>query len=316
MNPLRRDAADADDGAAHGAAHGAAQGPADGEARQTVTYPDLPSDQEWALNAQEILAQREQDEDDDTPADPDDDDYYEEDYEDAGAGFFDLVWEYKVYVVAAALVCVALVGALIAMTGGGGPDATAPPADPAPSRSKPEAAAPAPRGEMPVEDTGVAIEEPVVKEDANTYYLRAGEIAWKGKLQDTDSGGEQLTLEGPTASQFKRITLPGGSMTTGVFGRAEPGKPIIHATFHRMTVGEEETTSGTYYAIDQDRVIAEGTYEDARDGQTVTRTYTEHSPGSDDYHSYRVSFEVPLGVPVPVLIGWEPPAEAEIDEAA
>src|SRR5215207_5623195 len=83
-----------------------------------------------------------------------------------------------------------------------------------------------PQSPLEVRNTGIGIAEPVEKDGA--YYLRSGEIAWKGKLENTDTG-QVLTLEGPTAAQFKRaITLPGGSITTGVFGRAEPGKPILH----------------------------------------------------------------------------------------
>lgn len=306
-NPLRRDAA-AEGSASHGA---------DAPAR-TATYPELPDDATWARKAEGLLGDGQDEEDEDLAAHPqddgDEDGYYEEDYEDAGAGFFDLVWEYKIYLIGFVLVLVVLVGIFTAARGGG----EAPSQAPAPETAqKPEpGAARAPEEDRTVDDTGVALQEPVYKEDAGTYYLRAGSIAWKGELEKTDTG-EQLTLEGPTAAQFKRsVTLPGGSVMTGVFGRAEPDKPIVHATFHRTTIGDVETTSGTYYAIDNDQVIVEGTYEDTRDGETVTRTYTEHAPGDDRYHSYRVSFEAPLGVPVPVLVGWEPPAEVEQDEAA
>lgn len=278
-----------------------------------VSYPDLPDDASWTEKVDGLLEEGQHDHEESDEYPPAHDDEYEEDYEDAGAGFFDLVWEYKVYLIAFVLVIVVIIGLILGTRGA--PD-RASDASPAPTPDTPADAAPRANEELPVKETGVAMQEPVYKEDAGTYYLRAGSIAWKGKLDKTDTG-EQLTLEGPTAAQFKRtVTLPGGSVMTGVFGRAEPGKPIVHATFHRTTIGQTESTSGTYYAIDGSDVIVEGTYQDARDGDTITRTYTEHSPGSEEYDSYRVSFDVPVGVPVPVLVGWEPPATLEKDEAA
>jgi len=303
-------------------AHGdqAAGGAAGGARAQAYLEERRAEDREWVEKRDRILGGGEGSQSD--PPRPldgeefEDDDYYEEDYEDAGASFFDLFWQYKTYVLAFAAALALLLGLFVFGRGG---EEGATPGDPgARPRAAGEAGGVAAAQENaagPAQDTGVVIGEPVVKEEQGTYYLRAGEIAWKGRLENTDSG-EQLTLEGPTAAQFKRaVVLPHGSVMTGVFGRAEPGKPIVHATFHRTTIGEEETTSGTYYAIREDRILVEGSYEDVRDGETVTRTYTEHAPGSTDYSSYKVSFEVPPGVPVPVLVGWEPPAAEKIDEA-
>ncbi len=85
-----------------------------------------------------------------------------------------------------------------------------------------------------------------------------------------------------------------------------------------VELGEEprEITTGTYYALDGSRVIVEGTYSDTRDGDTVTRTYSEAAPGSAELNRYAVSFEAPEGALIPVLVGWEPPAEADEDGAA
>lgn len=255
--------------------------------------------------------------------DEDPDENPDPDYDLEDDGFFAMLWERKWWVVAAAAAVLVVLLLVRGIGGGGEAPQQAAPSPQAQAAGQTEtqgrdrgdapASAPSPGGE--IKDTGVVIGEPVVKEDG-TYYLRAGEIAWKGELKDTDTG-EELTLEGPTAAQMKRsITLPQGSITTGVFGRAEPDKPILHATFHRVTAGEAENTTGTYKAIDDAGVIVDGSYEDVRDGKEIVRTYTEHTPGSQDYRSYRVRFEAPLGVPIPVLVGWEPPAEAEADEAA
>lgn len=165
---------------------------------------------------------------------------------------------------------------------------------------------------LSVRDTGIVFEAPA--EEDSAYYLKAGEIAWKGELENTGTG-EMLTLEGPTAAQFKRaVALPQGSIMTGVFGRAEPEKPIVHATFQRVDLGGDEQTSGTYYAVDGGRVLVKGSYFDQRDGEAITRTYVEDAdpvtnPGIDA--RYAVRFEAPFGAPIPALVGWRPPAEAE-----
>lgn len=165
---------------------------------------------------------------------------------------------------------------------------------------------------LSVRDTGIVFEAPA--EEDGVYYLKAGEIAWKGELENTGTG-EMLTLEGPTAAQFKRaVALPQGSIMTGVFGRAEPEKPIVHATFQRVALGEDEQTSGTYYAVDGGTVLVKGSYFDQRDGGAITRTYVEDadpvtSPGIDA--RYAVRFEAPPDAPIPALVGWRPPEEVE-----
>lgn len=211
------------------------------------------------------------------------------------------------YAAAGGVVLFVLVFALklLGSVGGGDvTDAPAPPGTPGGSGQGQELAAP-----VPVRDTAIAFEPPV--EEDGAYYLEAGEIAWKGKLESTETG-EILTLEGPTAAQFKRaVALPQGSITTGVFGRAEPEKPIVHATFQRVVLGEDEQTSGTYYAVDDGAVLVKGSYFDRRDGETVTRTYLEDAdpatnPGLDAH--YAVRFEAPPDAPIPALVGWRPPA--------
>ena len=195
----------------------------------------------------------------------------------------------------------------------GGP-AEAPPAEAPPSNEaaqQEQAGTPEPAGE--VQDTGVEFAEPVTENGA--YYLRSGEISWKGKVEQSETG-EELTLEGPTAAQFKRaVALPHGQIMTGVFGRAQPDQPIVHGTFHRVTLGDRETTTGTYKAVDDQQVLADGYYTDERDGDTVVRTYQETLPQTDEKRSYRVSFEAPAGVPIPTLIGWVPPPLPDSREA-
>lgn len=171
-----------------------------------------------------------------------------------------------------------------------------------------QAALPAP-GEA--RETGVVFEAPVEKD--GDYYLKVGEISWKGKLEDAE-GGQILTLEGTTAAQFKTIEVPDGTITTGVFGRAEPGKPILYATFQRTNAGEEEITQGTYQVMNGGEVLVSGDYRDRRSGDTVTRVYVEDDlpqtdPGVD--RTYSVEFVAPPEVPIPALVGWEQPEVAK-----
>ena len=292
---------------------------------------DRERDVESGQRAMALIEDAEHDEDDRTrgegagaPAYPgtfgayDADDEEDEDLEyEEDRDLFAVFWDRRWWVLCGVVAIVVVFLIARGIGGGGEPAPEAPQDDPGGQARRAAPARPeAPSGE--IEETGVVIGEPVVKEEEGTYYLRAGEIAWKGRLENTETG-EELTLEGPTAAQCKRgVTLPQGSVTTCVFGRAEPDKPILHATLHRVTVGTEENTTGTYKAIDEAGVLVEGTYSDTRDGGTVVRTYTERAPGeaAQESRSYRVSFEAPPGVPIPVLVGWEPPAEAEIDEAA
>lgn len=246
----------------------------------------------------------------------DDEAYGDEEF--GEGGLFEWVWEH--WYVPVGLVALFLAAVVLAGNVFGGsenaPDASG--AGPAPRQadgSGTQGGSPTtPFGAegLTVRDTGVVFRQPVVKADG-TYYEGAGEIAWKGEKEATDTGTE-YTLEGPTAAQFKTsVALPNGSITTGVFGRAAPGKPMFHATFHRTTMGQEEVTTGTYYALDGSRVIVEGTYADTRDGDTVTRTYSEAAPGSESFNRYAVSFEAPAGALIPVLVGWKPPAEVDED---
>lgn len=207
-------------------------------------------------------------------------------------------WYYVVAATAVVLVALVMLGRL------GGEPAARPSQTPVPSASGGAQPNEMPEGE--IRGTGIEFAEPVIKD--GSYYLRSGEIAWKGKVEETDTG-QELTLEGPTAAAFKQaVRLPHGEITTGVFGRAQPDQPIVHGTFQRVSVGGNEHTTGTYYAVRDQELLVEGTYADQRDGDTVVRTYREQDPDSRQMKSYRVSFVAPEGAPIPTLIGWEPPA--------
>lgn len=231
---------------------------------------------------------------------------YDDDDEDDG-GLLEVVYEYRYHIIGAILALVVAFVISTMLLGGSPTENTDPDAGKNKQTASNDPPALAPR------DTNIAIEEPVERD--GDYFLRIGEIAWKGDLKDTDTG-QELTLTGPTSAQFKRaVTLPSGAITTGVFGRAETGQPIIHATFHRTEASGEEMTSGTYYALDDDTVLVQGSYEDTREGDTVTRVYSEKAPGETEFENYSVTFDSPLGAPIPALVGWEAPAPIEDAQA-
>jgi hypothetical protein len=162
-----------------------------------------------------------------------------------------------------------------------------------------------------VEDTGVVFRAEAPDDEGNIELL-AGEKEWSGKLEASDGGGEILTLEGPTAAQFKRgFELESGAVTTGVFAVAEPEGPVVHATFQRTSTGTDEYSSGTYYVISGGEAVLEGSYTDVRpdpESDRIVRSYEERTPGEPGSEkTFSVSFEAPEGIPIPELVGWAPP---------
>jgi hypothetical protein len=183
----------------------------------------------------------------------------------------------------------------------------------APAQPEPKGGEPVAKQQAPpeTEDTGVIFRaEP--PDDEGNIKLLAGEKEWEGRLEPAEGGGEILTLQGPTAAQFKRgFELEGGAVTTGVFAVARPDGPVVHATFQRAATGSEEWSTGTYYVISGDEVVLEGSYTDVRpdpgsDG--IVRTYEERTPGEPGTEkTFSVGFEAPEGIPIPELVGWAPP---------
>lgn len=157
-----------------------------------------------------------------------------------------------------------------------------------------------------VRDTGLVVH--ALEGGKDGTKLTIGEQTWQGKIETKGDGEKITTLRGPTAAQFKEgFELPGeGAVTTGVFAVAEPGGPLVHATFHRLDAEGGEKTSGSYYVVDEGEVLVEGHYADEREGGKVIRSYTERTNDGEE-RDYRVSFEAAEGVPIPQLVGWEPP---------
>lgn len=167
-----------------------------------------------------------------------------------------------------------------------------------------------------IEDTGMAFE--LEDPEGNAYAIRLGEYEWEG-TQAMNGDVEEVVLEGRTAAHFTTaVRLADGEIQTGVFGRAEPGKPMWHATFQRTTTGGQQTTTGTYTVVEDERVILEGAYtdrivEDNPEGEPdrIVREYVEGDPaaGGEDVERFRVSFDAEEGIEIPWLPG-HPVAEA------
>lgn len=173
----------------------------------------------------------------------------------------------------------------------------------------PARGAPADIGPLKPHPTGLTF-KPIQKD--GVYYLKVGDYAWKGKLQKSKVG-QQLTLEGTTAGQFNLIKLPhGGSIVDGAFGRAQPGQPLLYATYQDTSARDGEVATGNYQIIagNSSKVLLKGFYDDEREGNSdrVVRIYTEGRPGSGKQHSYAVSFKAPPHAPIPALVGWKEPS--------
>lgn len=172
-----------------------------------------------------------------------------------------------------------------------------------------------------VTDTGVVFRAEAPDDEGNIKLL-AGEKEWEGRLEAAEGNSEILTLEGPTAAQFKRgFQLDKGAVTTGVFAVARPDGPVVHATFQRTSTGSDEWSTGTYYVISAGEVVLEGSYTDVRpvpESNEVVRTYEERTPGEPGSEkTFSVSFEAPEGIPIPELVGWAPPeGPPAVDPAA
>jgi hypothetical protein len=164
-------------------------------------------------------------------------------------------------------------------------------------------------------ETNLVFEKPVEGEDGS-YSIRLGEYAWEG-MKELKGDVEEVVLEGRTAANFTTaVRLTHGEITTGVFGRAEPDKPMWHATFQRTTTNGEESTNGTYQAVDEGQVILEGAYFDrvvednpGDEKDVIVRTYVEGDPRKEgeDLTRYARTYRAPEGTLVPWMPGWEEP---------
>ncbi|MDP9486605.1 MAG: hypothetical protein M3Q49_12615, partial [Actinomycetota bacterium] len=255
---------------------------------------------------------------------PDPEDDPDDDNPDDGGeeGFLDVALGYLGSPVGIGVAAVVLVVVLLYIFfGRGGEEASEAPVQQAvpPATQGQSAGGPASGPEPAVRDTGIVIEKPTEPPADNacegSYYLKAGAIAWCGEIEPIKDvpDGELLKLEGATYAEFRRapldeVDVENGSQMTGTFGRAEPGKPVLIGQFDRTIVGGTETTEGTYKLIDGDRLLLTGNYSDERDGGEVVRTYEERSPGTplSEASVQKVTFEAPVGTPVPALIGREP----------
>ena len=172
-----------------------------------------------------------------------------------------------------------------------------------------------------IEETNQVFE--AVDGEGDAYAVRLGEYEWEG-TEAMNGDVEEVVLEGRTAAHFTTaVRLAEGEIQTGVFGRAEPGKPMWHATFQRTTTGGQQTTTGTYTVVEDEKVILEGAYtdrvvKDNPEGEPdrIVREYVEGDPAARgrDVERFRVSFDAEEGVEIPWLPG-HPIAETAEGEA-
>jgi hypothetical protein len=150
-----------------------------------------------------------------------------------------------------------------------------------------------------VEGTGVVFGG--LKTEDGVARLEGAGLKWEGKVEAGDTG-ETITLKGPTAAQIRRgFEMPRSSIQSGVFAVAQNGGEVLHVTFHTFDAAGTEVTQGSIFAVEDDRLDFTGYYRDERQrgSEKVVRTYMP--PGGENY---RVSFEVPKGTPVPLLVGF------------
>ena len=150
-----------------------------------------------------------------------------------------------------------------------------------------------------IEDTGVVFGG--LKTEDGSATLEGAGLKWEGEIEAGEAG-ETITLEGSTAAQIRRgFEMPHSSIQSGVFAVAQESGAVLHVTFHTFDAAGTEVTQGSIFAVEDDRLDFTGYYRDERErgSEKVVRTYMP--PGGDNY---RVSFEVPEGTPVPLLVGF------------
>jgi len=150
-----------------------------------------------------------------------------------------------------------------------------------------------------IEDTGVVFGG--LKTEDGVARLEGAGLKWEGEVEAGDAG-ETITLKGPTAAQVRRgFEMPRSSIQSGVFAVAQEDGVILHVAFHTFEAAGTEVTQGSIFAVEDDRLDFTGYYRDERQrgSEKVVRTYM---PPSGE--NYRVSFEVPKGTPVPLLVGF------------
>ena len=159
-------------------------------------------------------------------------------------------------------------------------------------------------------DTNLTFE--VQEGEGDAYAIRMGEYEWEG-TKGMNGDVQEAVLEGRTAAHFTTaVQLADGEITTGVFGRAEPDRPLWHATYQRTTTDGQRATTGTYQAIEKKRVVLEGAYTDrivednpGDEPDVVVREYVEGDPreGEENVERFRAKFEAQEGAEIPWLPG-------------
>lgn len=178
-----------------------------------------------------------------------------------------------------------------------------------PGQEQQETPAAAPAASEPIE-TNLTFK--VQSGEGEAYAIRMGEYEWEG-TKGMNGDVEEVVLEGRTAAHFTTaVQLADGEITTGVFGRAEPNRPLWHATYQRTRTDGQRATTGTYQAIEEKRVVLEGAYTDrivednpGDEPDVIVREYVEGDPreGEEEMKRFSAEFSAEKGAEVPWLPG-------------
>lgn len=168
-----------------------------------------------------------------------------------------------------------------------------------------------------VDDTGIVFGR--LDEGDDKATLQGAGLDWEGSITKKDGGaGETITLEGPTAAQVERgFEVDNSDVDSGVYALAQDDGSVLHVATHTYQLVsqqqdneadeqiEKEITLGTIFDLEGGDLRQSGFYTDRHESGSpkTLRTYYK-GLDFDPKDSYEVSFDVPKGTPVPLLVGY------------
>ena len=168
-----------------------------------------------------------------------------------------------------------------------------------------------------VDNTGIVFGR--LDEGGDKATLQGAGLDWEGSITSKDDGaGETIALEGPTAAQVERgFEVENSDVDSGVYALAQNDGSVLHVDTHTYQLVsqqrdkeadeeiEREITLGTIFDLEGGDLRQSGFYIDRHEAGSpkTLRTYYP-GPDFDEESSYEVSFNVPKGTPVPLLVGY------------
>ncbi len=167
-----------------------------------------------------------------------------------------------------------------------------------------------------VDDTGIVFGR---LDEGDKATLQGAGLDWEGSITKKDGGaGETITLEGPTVAQVERgFEVDNSDVDSGVYALAQDDGSVLHVATHTYQLVaqqqdneadeqiEKEITLGTIFDLEGGDLRQSGFYIDRHESGSpkTLRTYYK-GLDFDPKDSYEVSFDVPKGTPVPLLVGY------------